>query len=147
VTIGAEIVEQLVSEQVKNALSELRGRASDDTYSQDAERELAAAQAALDAAIEAFAGIDAGLANKKLRELTEARNAAHEQLDQIGGTQARVKQIDTLGDWDKLTLDERRALIRATVENVKVVPAAKGLRGAKRVSVMLFSEQPATSTV
>jgi site-specific DNA recombinase len=147
VTISAKIVEQVVSEQVRSALSELRGRASDDTYVQDAEKELATAQDALDAAVEAFDGVDAGSVNKRLRELTEARNAAQEALDQIGGTQARAEQIDTLSDWDRLTLDERRALIRATVESVTVVPAAKGLRGGSRVAIALFSEQTATSAV
>jgi DNA invertase Pin-like site-specific DNA recombinase len=137
VAISAKISEQAVTDAVRSGLQELRGRASEDQYVQDAERELAAAQEALDAAVEAFDGIDAGSANRKLKALTEARNAARAHYDQISSTQANVIEIDPEADWNDLTLDERRALIRARVESVIVAPA-NGLKGADRITITLY---------
>ena len=43
----------------------------------------------------------------------------------------------TAGDWPRLTVDERRALIRATIAEAVVAP---GGRGADRITVKPLSE-------
>jgi hypothetical protein len=45
-----------------------------------------------------------------------------------------VVTIDGATDWERLTLDEKREIIRATIERVTVAPG----RGAERVTVELF---------
>jgi len=52
--------------------------------------------------------------------------------------------VNAATDWDLLTLDERRELIRATVERATI---ARGGRGADRITLKLFGEQTASSAV
>src|SRR5439155_25602347 len=58
VTVGADIVERAVAERVQELLEGMRGTASAASGVEDAARELEAAQAALEAAIRAFSGLD-----------------------------------------------------------------------------------------
>jgi len=71
---------------------------------------------------------------ERLAELRQARLRTG-AVEQTGATGAAVA-ITAADDWDRLSRDGRRALIRATVERVLVRPA----RGAGRISVDLFSE-------
>ena len=75
--------------------------------------------------------------------MREARDEAQKQLDQLGGAPVAVA-VNAATDWDLLTLEERRALIRATVERATV---ARGGRGADRITLKLFGEQTASSAV
>jgi DNA invertase Pin-like site-specific DNA recombinase len=136
VTISAELVEGVVTGAVRAAIADAEGRASAETNIRDAERALTKAQADLDAAIRAFVGLeDEAAARERLTELRESRDEAQQRLDQRGGMVATVT-INAATDWDRLSLDARRALIRATVERVTVSPG----RGADRVSIDLFTE-------
>jgi hypothetical protein len=102
----------------------------------DAEVALETAQADLDAAFRAFEGLaDEAGARNRLVELREARDKAQERVDELGDTRSSLS-ISAVSDWDSLSLDARRALIRATVERVTVKPG----RGPDRMSVELFSE-------
>ena len=97
----------------------------------NAEQELAGAQDALDAAVRAFDGLGDELAvREQLAELRQARDDARERLDQLGGAGPEVR-INADTDWDRLTLDEQRALIRATVARATVGPG----RGAERIEI------------
>jgi site-specific DNA recombinase len=131
--ITADIAEQVVTERVRAALADVSGHASAEANVRDAEQTLAHAQNALDAALRAFDGFDEPAARERLVELRETRDAAQAGLDQIGGTQPVV----TIGaeDWKRLTLAERRALIRATVGRAIVSPG----RGPSRVAVEMLS--------
>jgi DNA invertase Pin-like site-specific DNA recombinase len=136
VTVSAELVEGIVSDAVREALADAEGRASAESSVRNAECAVERAQGDLDAAIRAFAGLDREqTAVERLGELRDARNAAQERLDQLGGQRAAVV-VTIAADWDRLSLDERRALIRATVERVTVAPG----RGASRVSVKLVGQ-------
>jgi len=136
VTISAELVEGVVTDAVREALKDAEGRASAEHNAQDAARALGRAQADLDAAFRAFAGFeDEAAARARLADLRVARDAAQEQLDQLGGARASITISANL-DWDRLTLDERRDLIRATVERVAVAPG----RGADRITVDLVGQ-------
>ena len=45
--------------------------------------------------------------------------------------------VNASTDWERLTLDEQRALIRATVASAVVAPSG---RGAGRITVRLIGE-------
>jgi len=63
-------------------------------------------------------------------ELRQTRDDARAAFAQLGDVTAAIT-ITAGADWDRLTLDERRALIRATVARVTVAPG----RGAGRIAV------------
>jgi hypothetical protein len=48
----------------------------------------------------------------------------------MGGRQAAVT-VNAAKDWERLTLDERRALIRATIERVTIRPG----HGRERIEI------------
>ena len=103
---------------------------------QQAEQTLDSAQADLDAAVRAFARLSGeGAAIERLDELRVARDHAQERVDQLGSTRAAVT-VSAFKDWDLLTLDERRALIRATIDCVTITPG----RGVERIQVDLLGE-------
>lgn len=136
VTIGAEMVEQAVADTVRDVLSDAEGRASAERSVDRAIEEREQAQAALDAAFRAFAGFeDEDAARDRLGELRANRDAAQERLDRLGGTTAAIT-ISPTSDWSRLTLAERRALVRATVSRVSVSPG----RGIERVAIRPFSQ-------
>jgi site-specific DNA recombinase len=130
--ITADIAERVVTEHVRAALADVQGHASAETNIRQAEQALRAAQSALSAALRAFDGFDEPAARQRLLELREARDAAQAHLDQLGGTRPALT-INGDEDWDRLTLAERRALIRAIVARAVVRPG----RGPDRVAVEL----------
>lgn len=130
--ITADIAERVVTEHVRAALADVRGHASAETNIHQAEQALRAAQSALDAALRTFDGFDEPAARQRLLELREARDAAQVHLDQLGGTRPALT-INGAEDWDRLTLAERRALIRAIVARAVVYPG----RGPDRIVVDL----------
>ena len=137
VAISADIAEEVVVSHVRRALADDQGRASVEDNAQAVEAALVAAQADLDAAIRAFAGLeDEQAARDRLSELRDARDAAQEQVDQLGLHRARVVVTGAV-DWDLLSLAERRALIRATIDRATV---AVGGQGADRIAVELVGE-------
>ena len=144
VTIAAEPVERLVVDRVREALADLEGRASADDKVRAATVALERAQDALDAAIRAFAVVaDEPVALEKLQALRDARDRARDDLAHLGGDLRPAVTVTAAADWDRFTLDERRALIRAVVAKVTVDPG----RGADRVRVQLFGEDAAGGTV
>jgi site-specific DNA recombinase len=133
VSIAAGMVEKLVTDAVREHLAGIEGRASAERNMNKAETELAQAQDALDTAFRTFAGFeDEQAARERLNELREARDAAREHLEELGGS--RIVRTVSVDDWDRLTLAERRDLIRATIESVTVAPG----RGPDRVTVKFF---------
>lgn len=133
--IGADIVERVVTERVRAALVDVSGHASAQSNVREAEQALERAQDALDKALRAFEGFeDEPAARQRLVELREARDAAQAHLERLGGEAPPAIAINGAEDWERLTLAEQRALIRATVDRVRVGPG----RGAQRVTVELF---------
>ena len=83
-----------------------------------------AAQAKLDAAIATLAEVmDEPVSIETIGKLRAARDAAQEEVDQLGG-EAVVERVRGAGDWDRLTLSEKRDLIRIHAPRVTVAPAA-----------------------
>ena len=137
VTISAEIAEKKVIEKVRAAIADDEGRASAEANVRDAEAALDAAEIALKNAIRSLAVVaDEPETQSRLLELRQDRDRAREHLDRLGGQQAAVV-INGADDWNRLSFDARRALIRATVERAAVT---KHGRGAERVRVKLFGE-------
>ena len=138
VTISARIAEDVVSAAVRDALSDVEGRASAAENAQQAIRERDRAQAELDAALRSFtsAGLgDEPVAVERLAELRTARDDAQAQLDQMA-PQAELT-INAADDWEKLSPGEQRALIRATVQSAVVAPVG---RGAERITLRLYGQ-------
>jgi hypothetical protein len=144
VAITATIAEHAVTDAVRNALRDADGRASASDGAQDAATRLSDAQAALDAAIRSLTASGLGdepVAVESLSELRAARDEAQAGVDQIG--KGAVATINAADDWDSLTLDEQRALIRAVVAEALVMPHAGRRRwdgGADRIQIKLVGE-------
>jgi len=134
-TIGATLVEREVIAWVKQHLAGLTGTASGASGAEHAREQLDAAQGALDAAMRSFA--DAGLggepvALETLDGLREARDLAKDQRDEAVTADESLTVAVTVGDWEKLNQDERRALIKATVARAVVHPG----RGPERIEIV-----------
>ncbi|HEX2103078.1 MAG TPA: recombinase family protein [Solirubrobacteraceae bacterium] len=134
VTISAEKVEALVVDAVKAATADVEGRASAEQNARRVEAELDRAQQELNALIELLDPLEPA-ARQRLQEATRKRDEARERVEQLGGTGASLT-INTADDWDRFSLDAKRALIRATVERVVVHPG----RGTGRVRVELVGQ-------
>jgi DNA invertase Pin-like site-specific DNA recombinase len=136
VTISAPLVEQIVTDEVREALADVEGRASAEQGVREAAQALERAQADLDAAIRAFSGLEAeAAAVERLAELRRVRDEAQDRVDRLGGQRASVT-ITAGKDWDRLSLAARRALVRAVVDRAEVAPG----RGRDRVTVYLVGE-------
>lgn len=135
VTIGAEMIEGLVIEKVQEALRGVEGRATAVERHQRAQGVAERAQADLEAAIRAFGGVeDEPVAFERLSELRAVRDAAVEELHELGDLSPAM--VVTADEWDRLSLTERRGLVRAEVARVVVAPG----RGLGRVRVEMRGE-------
>jgi DNA invertase Pin-like site-specific DNA recombinase len=143
VAIVAHVAERVVTDAVKAALADAKGRASMAESAQETVNALERAQSDLDAAVRSFAG--AGLENEsaaieRLAELRQVRDDAHVEVDQIGpGRSLVINAADVLdgGAEHGDSLDAKRALIRACLESAVVAP---GGRGAERITIRLFGQ-------
>lgn len=136
VTISAPMVEALVVERVQAEFADVEGRASAEVSARDAEAALERAQRELDAAIRVLAIVgEERSALERLTVLRDARDAASAEVERLGGLQA-AHAVNVVGDWDRLTLAERRDAIRATVRRATVRPG----RGGGRVLVEVFGD-------
>jgi PHD/YefM family antitoxin component YafN of YafNO toxin-antitoxin module len=78
---------------------------------------------------------DERAAQERLAELRRARDEAQDRLADLAEAAPPAVTVSA-GDWNLLTLEERRALIRAVVERADVAPG----RGSDRVTVHPRSE-------
>jgi site-specific DNA recombinase len=132
VTISAPVAEEAVVKAVQELLAGIEGRASVQGGVNEAADELSRRQEILDAAIRTFAGLeDEAAARERLQELRAARDQAREHHDDLAAASAPAITVGA-GDWDLLTLDERRALIRALIASATVNP---GRGGSDRITI------------
>ena len=135
VTVSATLVEGIVVAETRRLLADVQGAASAVEEANHAAVELDRAQHELDGAIRAFSILPGeAAATERLAEFAAARDEAQERADSLAGTRTALSV--SVGDWDRLTLDERRGLIRATIAKVTV---GRG-RGAERVTVQSFGQ-------
>ncbi|HTQ67262.1 MAG TPA: recombinase family protein [Solirubrobacteraceae bacterium] len=129
--ISAELAEQTVTDWVRAAVADVEGRASAEANIREAEAELQRAEDALNAAVKMLTGLeDVDGTREKLAELRGARDAAADQLDRLGGARVAAT-VNPSTDWNKLTRDEQRAFIRATIKSASVRPG----RGPERIEI------------
>lgn len=132
VAIGADIAERAVVDAVKVELANAEGRASAEENAREAEHAAALAQDNLDAAIRAFAGLDdEAAAGERIAELAALRDKAVGVVDRLGST-THALVINAASDWDLLTLEAQRGLIKATIDRATIAP---GGRGAGRITI------------
>ena len=135
-SIGATIAEGYVANVVRQARADLAARASaDDLYRQTVEQR-EEWQARVDRLLRLYAvAPDEAVLIEELTSARAERDRVQSELDRLEPARAAVNL--RLGrDWDKLTLDERRALIRATIARVSVGPG----RGVERLSHQLLGQ-------
>lgn len=141
-TIGAEIVEGLVVDAVRNRIAYLKGSATALDRGREVFDALDRAQADLDSGIRAFAGLEGeAAAIERLAQLRAVRDQAQEEVNRVRQLDRRLPDF-TLGpdtDWDLLSLEAKRALIVALVDSVIVRPDG---RGAERVTITLLEDSP-----
>jgi site-specific DNA recombinase len=131
VTISADIAEQTVVAAVQELLEGVTGTATLDAGIASLQKDLERIEAELAAAVQAFSGLDdVDAVRERLTELRDERDRARDRLDELTATVMPAVTL-TARDWDVLTVDERRALIRAVVERAVVSPG----RGHDRIRV------------
>ena len=132
VTVSANLAEEVVVEAVQELLEGIRGTATVSEGAEHAERDLERVEQELDAAVRAFTGLeDVDSARERLVALREARDVARDRLGELQAAAAPAVAVTATGDWNVLTLDEQRALIRAVVDRAVVGPG----RGRERITV------------
>jgi DNA invertase Pin-like site-specific DNA recombinase len=125
--IKAHQAEQIVMDRVREHLADARGRASHEQRIREADERIERAQAALDAAIRAFTGLEGeGAAVERLTELRQTRDRALDERADLGPEGPR--KIVAPADIEKLRdpakrLEAWRRLIAATVVRATVEPA------------------------
>lgn len=138
-SIKAELVEGVVVDAVRATLGDVQGRASVESGRRVAELELEVAQVALDDAVATFTAAGVGAeasAVAKLTALRDARDTARDRLAQIGTASGATLTLAADRDWEDLSIDEQRALIRATVH---VVAVSRG-RGLGKMVIGLWRD-------
>lgn len=134
--IKAEIVEDAVKEAVQMLLKGVSETVTDDESTEQARAELERIDAELEAAVEAFSGFDDVPATReRLSALRDEREALVDKLDELEREAGRSITVSA-EDWDLMTLDERRALVTATLSRIDVGPG----QGAERVKVHALGE-------
>jgi DNA invertase Pin-like site-specific DNA recombinase len=129
-TISALIAERAVEDALKEHLAGIKGRARGDQGLAAAQNEVERIEKQLDAAVLAFDGLDdVEAVREKLAGLRDKRDRARATLADLQANVVPALTI-TIEDWDDLTPEEQRALIRATLERVDVSPG----RGAERLT-------------
>jgi site-specific DNA recombinase len=134
VTISADLAEQVVEDEVRRLLQGMRGKATAKSGAAEAAREYERLQAKLESAtrVALGAGIEGEAATiERLAELKQGRDDALERLEELQDIDAAAFVVDADADWSLLTLEERRALIRAVVARALVKPG----RGPGRISI------------
>lgn len=136
VAVSAPAVEALVVAAVRDRLRHESGRADAEAHVVEAESAAAAARDRLTRAIATLDGFDdVPGTRERLLEFRRASERADAHLEKVLPLRARIV-VNADVDWERLSLHERRDLIRATVARVVV---GKG-RGLDRVTIEFFGE-------
>jgi site-specific DNA recombinase len=132
VTISADLAETVIVDKVRELLAGKRGTATVADGVADAERDLEQAEQELDAAVRAFTGLDdVDSAQERLAELRETRVRARERVEELAAAAAPAVTISGADDFDVLSLDAQRALVRALIDDAVVAPG----KGRDRITV------------
>ncbi len=132
------MVERFVEDAVRAAIADEEGRAQVGQHVREAEQELARREAAYANLVELLTGHeDLAGTREKLAQARDVCDEARNRLEALGGDGTDAVLTVVAGrDWDRLELEERRGLIRATVARVTVAPG----RETSRIGVRLFGQ-------
>jgi site-specific DNA recombinase len=133
VTISSDKAEQAVEAEVRRLVAGMKGKASGKTSAQQAAREYERRQAELNSAIEVVlgAGLEAeASATERLAAFRQARDDALERLEELQSIDAPAVVLDAAADWDSLSLEARRGIIKAVLARALVAPG----RGDGRIT-------------
>jgi site-specific DNA recombinase len=122
--ISAPLVEEFVVENVKHALQGIEGTAHADHDVQAAGAEADRAEARYAAAVKVLDPLDPDEVDR-LREFKAERDRARDHLDDARARSDAATLAVSVEDWDDLSRDERRELIRAVIERVSVKPGRR----------------------
>jgi len=130
VTISATLVEQAVEDAVRRQLEADRGTgtASLEQELRDAAALVELTQKRLKNAILLLSGDDLDNIEAAQEQLSQHRARAREATELYERLQASTDSLTVLSathDWDKLTMNEKRALIRAVLPRVEIAPACE----------------------
>jgi hypothetical protein len=130
--ITAPLTEETVVAYVKKALAGLTGRANGASGVAEVKAELERTQVAYDNLVATLDGLtDDPSVREKLLELRVTRDEAKQRYDEALEADDSLSVAVSTGDWDDLTLDEQRDLIRAVIKRVVIHPG----RGAERIEI------------
>jgi hypothetical protein len=131
VTIAADKAERAVEAEVRRLIGGMKGKASNTTGAPQAAREHERRQAELDRAIEVVlgAGLEAeSSATERLAMLRQARDDALERYEELQSIDAPAVVLDAAADWESLSVEGRRGIIKAVLECALVAPGRGGDR-------------------
>jgi site-specific DNA recombinase len=132
--ISADIAEKVVVDAMWDALGDIEGRAAAEDRGRAARVALDKAQGDLNAAIEAFAGMETEpAAIKRLAELKAIRDTRLEEVDHLGHNLVPALTMRR-EDWPEMTPDGQRLLIKTVIDKAIVGPG----KGASRITVLPF---------
>jgi DNA invertase Pin-like site-specific DNA recombinase len=134
-SIGATIVEDWTAHVVRRERANLRARASADDHYRHAVTERDEWQAKVDKLGRMYDQLSEQVLVEQMAEAAAERDRWQDELDRLEPARASVS-LQLATDWEKLTLDERRGLIKATLASVTVDPG----RGVERLSFQPLGE-------
>jgi site-specific DNA recombinase len=123
-TVAAPLAEEFVVEHVKRALRGIEETAHADHDVQTAAAEADHAEARYAAAVRVLDPLDPGEVDR-LREFKAERDRARDRLEEARAQSNAATLAVSVEDWDDLTRDEQRDLIRAVIERVSVKPGRR----------------------
>jgi hypothetical protein len=133
-SISAHLIEPEIETWIKQQLAGLRETASTEADVAEAKAELEHIQAALDKAVLSFAAAGLGAepsAVQALTDLRERRDQVQERVDDALDADHSLSVAITAGDWDELSLEARRDLVKALIKRVRIHPG----RGVERIEI------------
>jgi hypothetical protein len=132
--VSADIAEKVVVDAMWDALGDLEGRAAAEDRGRNARIALDKAQGDLNAAIEAFTGMETEpAAIRRLAELKAIRDTCLEEVDHLGHDLVPALTMRRQ-DWPEMTPDGQRSLIKTVIDKAIVGPG----KGASRITVLPF---------
>lgn len=130
--VAAAAAEDFVRDEAIKLSANVVGRASAKVDVESARVEREEAEQKLGSAIKTLVGLEGEAASREvLDELQAERDAAIAKHERLLSLTRSDRTVRTARDWDALTLDERRAVIRAVVARAVVAPG----RGSGRIVV------------
>jgi DNA invertase Pin-like site-specific DNA recombinase len=136
VTIGAELVERLVIERLEQELEATGkvGTATPGDQVRAAEDELARRQRLLEAAVEAFEGLDIVATRQRLQTLQHDVEEADDRLATLRAAIGPAVVITAIEGLQRASVDQVRRLLRATFQSITVLPAPRQGRHGDQVA-------------